>query len=153
MPDPHRALAKLRRPRILIRAARLAEADYRRERDLKRLLGGVIPSAISATLEALITREAELETERRTDALGYSIARHVDLLTALMVEARLARDEDQTKASGSSALRLATKSSSASRMPGSSGGASYSPSILVTRAPAIDDVSRAPSSSQVSKGL
>ena len=58
----------------------------------------------------------------------------------------------QPKASGSDALRRSTKSRSASARPGSSGGASYSPSILWTRALASCIESRPPASDQVSKG-
>jgi hypothetical protein len=38
MTDFTLALAALRRPKILIRAARAGVVDYRRDRDLKRLL-------------------------------------------------------------------------------------------------------------------
>ena len=56
------------------------------------------------------------------------------------------------KASGSEALRRATKSDSPSAMPASSGGATYSPSIFDTRALARCIESCAPASAQVSKG-
>ena len=36
MPDPRTLLATLRRPRLLMRAARFGMTDYRRERDLRR---------------------------------------------------------------------------------------------------------------------
>ena len=40
MTDARPILADLRRPRILMRAARHGLADYRRDRDLKRLIDG-----------------------------------------------------------------------------------------------------------------
>ncbi len=41
MTDFHTVLANLRRPRLLIRAARFGLQDYRRDRDLRRLLAEV----------------------------------------------------------------------------------------------------------------
>jgi nucleoside-diphosphate-sugar epimerase len=43
MTDLRAHLADLRRPRMLIRAARCGLGDYRRERDLRRLINGVAP--------------------------------------------------------------------------------------------------------------
>ena len=40
----------LRRPKILVRAARVGVRDYRRERDLKRILRGIRPGARGAAL-------------------------------------------------------------------------------------------------------
>ena len=162
MQDRRTRLAALRRPALLVRAARHGQADYRRAQHLPRLLGyGALP-APGAALAALMEMEALHETRRREGDAAWSAAHHVEVLIALMAEARLAgpdRPEDpapgtpQEKASGISALRLATKSPSASVMPGSSGGASYRARSASTRAAASACVSRAPSSSQVSNGL
>lgn len=82
-------LAALRRPRLLIRAARFGQAEYSRTRDLRRVLQ--IPAAPSpeAALHALIRTEQELETARRQGTAAYSLLRHIDVLIALMAEARL----------------------------------------------------------------
>ena len=82
-------LDNLRRPRLLVRAARHGLQDYRRERDLARLIGRMMPAAESSAVPRLIEAEAEIEEVRRAGAAGYSIARHVELLIALMAEARL----------------------------------------------------------------
>ena len=77
----------IRRPRLMIRAARLGLAEYRRERDLRRLLGAT-PGPDRA-LPALIEAEARAEATRQGGDAAYSIAAHVELLIALMAEARL----------------------------------------------------------------
>ncbi|WP_240794004.1 DUF6477 family protein [Pseudorhodobacter turbinis] len=43
MSDISTILANLRRPRLLIRAARHGIQDYRRDRDLRRLINAVSP--------------------------------------------------------------------------------------------------------------
>ena len=83
---------KLRRPRLLIRAARAGSEDYRRESHLPRLLGyGALPRP-GAALMRLMEMEREQDDARRAEGASYSIARHVDLLVAMMGEARLLRD-------------------------------------------------------------
>lgn len=79
----------MRRPRLLIRAARHGLQDYCRERDLRRLLPPG-PHGTADTLPRLIAAEAEVEETRRRGDLGYSITRHIELLIALLAEARLA---------------------------------------------------------------
>lgn len=82
-------LAALRRPRLLIRAARFGLAEYNRERDLKRLMRlSCLPSPETA-VEGLMEEEARLESGRKAGDAAYSLARHVEVLIALMAEARL----------------------------------------------------------------
>jgi hypothetical protein len=76
------------RPRLLLRAARHGLQDYRRERDLRRLLPTDVQSTANA-LPRLIAAEAEAEATRCRGDAGYSISRHVELLIALLAEARL----------------------------------------------------------------
>ncbi len=90
MTDFRALLANLSRPRLLIRAARHGVQDYRRERDLSRLIGTVRPAATGHAIPHLIEAEEEIEQIRQTGSAAYSIARHVELLIALMAEARLA---------------------------------------------------------------
>lgn len=96
MHDFRTVLANLSRPRLLIRAARHGVQDYRRERDLMRLIGTVIPALPGAAMPHLIEAEQEIETVRRSGAASYSIARHVELLIALMAEVRLTTASPQT---------------------------------------------------------
>ncbi|MFO1106375.1 MAG: DUF6477 family protein [Amaricoccus sp.] len=80
-------LTALRRPKILIRAARAGVLDYRRERDLKRLLR---TTRTDQALGTLLAEEDRLETTRTTGEGTYNLQRHVAVLTALIAEARLA---------------------------------------------------------------
>ncbi len=84
-------LATLRRPRILIRAARIGAADYRRDAHLRRHLGyGPLPRS-GAALDDLVEMEAALEGQRRENSAGYQASHHVDILIAMMGEARILR--------------------------------------------------------------
>lgn len=89
MTDLAQALAALRRPRILIRAARAGMAEYRRERDLKRILRKARAEAGAHPLGSLIAEESRLEAHRARGEATYSIQQHVAVLTALIAEARL----------------------------------------------------------------
>ncbi len=88
MKDIHSLLASLHRPRLLMRAARIGAQDYRREAQLPRLLGyGVLPRHADALMR-LIDAEAELETQRtRTDPC-YNVTNHVEIMIAIVGEAR-----------------------------------------------------------------
>ncbi|GAA0304362.1 DUF6477 family protein [Rhodovulum strictum] len=81
-------LARLRRPRLMIQAARFGLADYRRDRDLARLLQGQRHGSPAAVIDRLIEIEAGMDERRRSGDAGYSYPRHVEALIALMAEAR-----------------------------------------------------------------
>ena len=89
MTDPIAMLRKLRRPRLLIRAARFGLTDYSRDRDLARLVATATIPGPRAALERLLDQEERLEATRRAGDASYSISRHVEVLIALMAEARL----------------------------------------------------------------
>ncbi len=89
MTDMIQLLNNLRRPRLLIRAARFGMADYKRERDLKRLIREPATPSVEKALSKLISEEALLEETRTSGDMSYSVTRHVDILIALMAEARL----------------------------------------------------------------
>jgi hypothetical protein len=88
MTDIASVLNALRRPKILVRAARSGLADYRRDRDLRRLLRNARPSGPQA-FRSLLEEEARLEDIRTSGKATYSIQRHVAVLTALLAESRL----------------------------------------------------------------
>jgi len=87
MTDFRTLIADLRRPRLLIGAARHGLADYRRERDLRRLIDGAAPPERS--LPRLLWEEERLEATRRSGDATYCVARHIEFLVALMAEVRL----------------------------------------------------------------
>ncbi len=85
-------LTALRRPRLLIRAARIGMEDYRRDHHLRRLLGhGALPRSGAALLR-LMEMEADLNDLRRQNNASYSVINHVDLLIAMMAEAQILRN-------------------------------------------------------------
>lgn len=83
-------LARLRRPRLLMSAARHGASDYSRSRCLARILRVDTAPSPACAVDALLAQEAEVEQERREGKASYSVARHIDLLIALLGEARLA---------------------------------------------------------------
>jgi hypothetical protein len=85
------AATTLRRPRLLIRAARIGSESYARDRHLHRLLGEREVASRAAPLGELLEREAPMDAARRTGAAAYSAARHVALLSAIIAETRIAR--------------------------------------------------------------
>jgi len=96
MTDILKVLSSLRRPRLLIRAARFGIEDYNRNRDLKRLLRGTpLPSPTKA-VNTLMAEEARLEETRQSGDASYNVAKHVEILIALMAEARLLPSEQRT---------------------------------------------------------
>lgn len=89
MLDIQSIIAKLQRPKLLVRAARFGLDDYRRDRDLKRALKtDFIPQSGEALLR-LSEIEAELNAKREDNDATYSIAAHIDVLIAIMSEAQL----------------------------------------------------------------
>ena len=89
MSDLCMMLANLRRPRLLMHAARFGLGDYRRDRDLRRLVR--VSASPEETLPQLIEVEREIEDTRIAGDASYSVARHIDVLIALRAEARLLR--------------------------------------------------------------
>ncbi len=79
----------LRRPRLLMRAARIALADYRRSRDLVRILPAGTPQG--AAMDWLRVEEARLESARLAGSAAWSGLRHIEVLTALLAELALTR--------------------------------------------------------------
>ena len=91
MQDVLSILNNLRRPRLLIRAARAGALEYSRKRHLQRLLGyGAMPRTGPALMR-LIELERGLNEQRKNDDAGYSLPRHLDVLIAIMGEAQLLR--------------------------------------------------------------
>ncbi|OYU39166.1 MAG: hypothetical protein CFE33_12155 [Pseudorhodobacter sp. PARRP1] len=87
MTDFRALLETLRRPRMLIRAARCGVLDYRRERDLKRLVDSTPTPERAVT--RLLAEEERLEDIRISGEASYSVARHIEVLIALIAEVRL----------------------------------------------------------------
>lgn len=87
MTDFRALLSNLRLPRLLIRAAHCGLVDYRRDRDLRRL--GSTGTTPERVVRNLMAEEERLEETRAAGAPAYSVARHIEVLIALMAEVRL----------------------------------------------------------------
>lgn len=81
--------ASLRRPRLLVRAARIGAASFNRDRDLRRLLKSDDLPAPAAALARLHGEEAALNQMRLECQAGYDLQRHVLLLIAIVAETAL----------------------------------------------------------------
>ena len=84
-------ISMLNRPRLLVQAARFGVDDYDRARALPRLLGLIEAPRSGAAVMRLLDLEADLNARRARHAADYAVARHVEVLIALMGEARLLR--------------------------------------------------------------
>lgn len=92
MHDIQTLLGNLKRPRLLVRTARIGAEDYRRDMHLPRALGsGRLPRPAQAIMQ-LMDIEKEQNEMRRSRSAHYSAMRHVDVLIALMGEARALRE-------------------------------------------------------------
>lgn len=84
-------VAALKRPKLLIRTARFGVDDYNRSQHLPRILKTVaLPRSGPAILQ-LLEIEEDMNNRRLAGSADYSVARHVEVLIALMGEARLLR--------------------------------------------------------------
>ncbi len=91
MQDILSMLKALRRPSLLMRAARIGAEDYSRASHLPRILGyGVLPKHGSALMR-LMEVEATLNDQRIDGDKSYNLVKHIDVLIALVGEARILR--------------------------------------------------------------
>ena len=98
MTDFRNLLSDLRRPALLLRAARFGLTDYQRDRDLKRLLRESAAGGPEKTLPRLLHEENMLEEIRRAGDASYSLTRHIELLIALLAEVNLLPKSHQNPA-------------------------------------------------------
>jgi Family of unknown function (DUF6477) len=93
MSDFRKLLSEMRRPALLMRAARHGLSDYQRGRWLKRL--ALTETTPERTVAQLFSVEEHLEETRISGDASYSIAQHIDVLIALLGEASLLRRSTQ----------------------------------------------------------
>lgn len=89
----HLDTPQIRRPSLLVSAARHGCERYNRARDLPRVIGMAVSRGIMANLEVLTEAEQEMENKRKTGDATYSITRHIELLIALLSELKLQRTD------------------------------------------------------------
>ena len=91
MSELQQLVTPLKRPGLLVRAARHGLNDYDRDRHLRRILrADRTPSPVVAARQ-LIDLEQSHEDRRQSADASYSVQRHIEALCALMGEARLLR--------------------------------------------------------------
>ena len=91
MKDIFSHIHQLKRPPLLVRAARFGVDEYARDTHLRRLLKTEpLPPAGQALIQ-LMELERELDDKRIAAGGDYSVARHVELLIAIMGEAQILR--------------------------------------------------------------
>ena len=86
MQDSKRDLSMLKRPNILITAARIASQTYRRSRDLSAVLGYTYPTSDRLIRQRLFDLEYTINQKRRLDDASYDLKIHVQVLSALLAE-------------------------------------------------------------------
>jgi hypothetical protein len=91
MLDLQTRIATLKRPPMLARAARFGVDDYRRSVHLRRILETDSLPKHGAALMQLLDREAALDAQRQERSGHYRPAHHVEMLIAILGEARLMR--------------------------------------------------------------
>ena len=89
MSDVISIMNAMRRPKLLLQAARHGLQDYNRERVLKRLIKSSAAPSPRSAMNTLLPVEANLEDARRAGDATYSVSRHVEVLIALLAEMRL----------------------------------------------------------------
>ena len=89
MLDIHSLMKNLKRPKILVQAARFGLDDFKRHAELQRLLKrDQVPTPSRAIIE-LIDLENEINARRVSHDATYQLAEHINVLTAIMSEQRL----------------------------------------------------------------
>lgn len=81
----------IKRPRILVRAAKIAAQHFHRETALRRIMKCSIVPPKGKALQFLTDQEAHLNTLRLEGEASYSMRRHINVLAALLVEKSLLR--------------------------------------------------------------
>lgn len=84
--EPRAGQPMLRRPRLLVQAARAGLSGWRRGRDLRRVLKCEQLPRPEAALARLHAEEARHDLARRENRAEYDLHRHILLLIAILAE-------------------------------------------------------------------
>ncbi len=91
MQDIANLVSSLKRPRLLVQAARCGVDAYNRKLHLPRLLRCAVEPRPGEAAMRLIERESEINALRETGSATYGVAEHVEILIALLGEVRALR--------------------------------------------------------------
>lgn len=89
MQDVLTLISSLKRPTLLVRTARHGLQDYDRIVHLRRLLKTETLPGPGQAIIKLLELEAMLNAQRKEKRAEYSVARHIEVLVALMCEASI----------------------------------------------------------------
>ena len=89
MEDVLTLISRLKRPTMLVRTARYGIDDYNRIVHLRRLLKAETVPGPGQAIIKLLEIEAVVNAQRIDQKAEYSVARHVELIVALMCEAQI----------------------------------------------------------------
>lgn len=98
MEDVLTQIARLKRPTLLVRTARHGMEDYNRVVHLRRFLKTDNLPGPGKAIVKLMELEAVLDAQRVAKRAEYSVARHVELIVALMCEARILKASNASRA-------------------------------------------------------
>ncbi|MBE1293469.1 MAG: hypothetical protein GJ677_13370 [Rhodobacteraceae bacterium] len=84
-------LEQLKRPRLLLRSAKLGAIEYTRNQHLRRYFADKKMPSHCEALTRLLELEVKVDAQRKNDSAAYSLIDHIDLLIAVLGEARLLR--------------------------------------------------------------
>ncbi len=89
MEDILTLISRLKRPSLLVRTARHGVEDYSRTVHLRRILKTETLPGPGQAIVKLMELEAVADAQRVSKRAEYSVARHVEILVAIMCEARI----------------------------------------------------------------
>lgn len=99
MRDVLTILTEIRRPKLLTRAARFGQVNYRRNKHLPKDIGATDHLSRGALVMRLAGLEDELNRARRAGDAEYSVERHVHVMVALLAEAQPLLDDQAARKS------------------------------------------------------
>lgn len=97
MQDVLTLISNLKRPTLLVRTARHGVEDYNRCMHLRRLLKTEALPGPGKAIIKLMELEAVANEQRVAKRAEYSVARHIEILVALMCEARILKATKSTR--------------------------------------------------------
>jgi hypothetical protein len=97
MEDVLTMLSRLKRPTLLIRTARHGLQDYNRIVHLRRLLKTEALPGPGQAIVRLMELEAVVDQLRVAKRAEYSVARHIEMIVAMMCEARILKTSNASR--------------------------------------------------------
>jgi len=98
MEDALTQISRLKRPTLLVRTARHGMEDYSRVIHLRRMLKTHLLPGPAQAIMKLMEIEGMVNELRLAKRAEYSVARHIELIVALMCEAQILKASKASKA-------------------------------------------------------